>query len=536
MNNSHIYHIQNLHSLFDESFMAAYREANPKKRRGALSFIQAIYRRWYYSTMIENTPLSPANIFESICRHYDKPPATYPVAHKRGKAKLAGIDIQLLEYSLDKHPIVSDMRLLIKNCTPHVDLLLEADAFSAAQALDFGEKLSLNDPHYAAFLLEVSLWMKLLVKVPSVGVNRFKPASNIDETLSTSDKILFRDIVDITIAMAAKGLQNLVMLPESLFSQAFVSSLLTAPMDTDDIFSRIYDSLGYDLDDILDMTMDMDLNEEPDSMDVDMLAGTFMTGVFLDKFFFTPFGHFMKLIRPLYVLPFEFEDEIADYVQVSNDPEEGIIAFFAPCSSYTLTDLGLEFFQVEKTEDNYIDAAKTIPFEQMKHTVFSSKEALSVFVEIARHLAPVRMEEAPEDIYTFRVRLENDTSIWAHLQMPAASTLHDLYLEITDCFELKENNDYIFYHDKDENRFAEYASSRRLKRGNKTSDIELTDLDFERQKQMLLIAYKQVVPFGGADPSTRIQLELLHQKPVDDNNEYPRISRASKKLKEEIWE
>ena len=536
MNTTYLDHIQKLHSLFDTNFMEAYREANPRKRRGALSFIQAIYRRWYYSTMIENTPLSPANILESICRYYNQHPSAYPVAHRRGKTKFTGIDMRLLEYSLDNHPIIDDLRLLINHSTPHVDLMMEADAFSGGQAMEMGAMLSLNDPHYAAYLLEISLWLKLLVKIPSVGVNRFKPANNAADILSAPCKDIFREIVEITITIAAKGLQNLVMLPETLFSPSFIRSILITPMETDDIFGRIYEALGYDFDDILDLTMDLDVDDDSDNMDVDLLAGTFMTGVFLDKFFFTPFGHYMKLIRPLYVLPFEFEGEIADYVQVSDDPEESIIAFFAPCSSYTLTDLGLEFFNVEKTEENYIDAAAVIPFDQMKDTVFSSNEALSVFVEIAKHLGPMRMDAPAEDIYTFRVRLESDPSIWAHIQMPAAETLHDMYIEIADCFDLKENNDYTFYHDKTENRFAEYVSSKRMKRGKKTADTELEDLDFEHQKQMLLVAYNQAVPFGDTDPHVRLQLEMMHTKPPEAEYEYPRVSRVSKGLKDRMME
>jgi len=516
--------------------MEAYRESNPRKRRSTLPYLQAIYRRWYYSTIVENAPLSPANIFEAICHHYNQPAATYPVAIQRGKTKLTGINMEVIEYSLDNHPIVKDLALAIEYCSPHIDLA-ENDVFVPAQALELGEKLSLHDPHYAAFLLEISLRMKLLVKVPSVGVSRFRPASNTTEILKTTPKKdIFRDIVEITIAVAAKGLQNLVMLPEALFSPAFIRSLLTNPMETDDIFTRIYEVLGYDLEDLEDLvgiTMDLG-SDELDSMDVDLLAGTFMTGVFLDKFFFTPFGHFMKLIRPLYVIPFEFEGEIADYVDVSDDPEEGIIAFFAPCSNYTLTDLGLEYFQVAKTEENYLDVTKVVPFDQMKDTVFSSKEALDVFVQVARHLGPLRLQDGPlpEEIYTFRVRMERDKSIWVHLQMPEDATLQHMYTEITEYMELKDNDDYTFYHDSKENRFAEYASPKRAKRsGKKAMDTELGSLDFEHQKQMLLVAYSQAIPFGNEDPTIRLQLELLHKKPPEAGYEYPRVSRVSKGFK-----
>ncbi|MCL2405231.1 MAG: hypothetical protein FWC92_06760 [Defluviitaleaceae bacterium] len=524
--------INKLHALFDSNFMQAYRSSNPNKRRGVLPYLQSIYRRWYYSTLIEDAPLSPANLLEAICIHYEKPAATYPVAHARSKSKLTGIDIRLVEYSLDSHPIVDDMRLLIDYCTPYVDLQ-DGAAFVSSQALELAEQISLNDPMYAAFLLEVSLGMKLIVKVPSVGVSRYKPALRAGEVMAAPCRDLLRDIVETTLTMASKGLQNLVMLPESLFTTTFLRSLLEKPMLTDDIFAMVYDSLGYDLDDVMEATME---EGGLDGLDVDILAGTFMTGVLMDKFFFTPFGHFMKLIRPLYILPFEFGSEITDYIDVLDDPEEGTIAFFAPCSSYTLTDLGLECMGVAKTEDNYQDAPAAAPFEMMMDTVFKSTESLSVFAEVARHLGPMRMEKPPEDIYTFRARLESNTAVWAHVQMPSDATLHDMYIEIAGCLGLKENDDYAFYHDKTENPFAEYASDRRAKRGRKTSFAELDDLDFEHQKQMLLVAYNQALPFGDDAPIVRIQLEFLHANPPDVGHEYPRISRISKGLRESFEE
>jgi len=530
MNNTPLTYIQTLNSIFEDALSEAYRLSDPKKRTGVLPYLQAIYRRWYYSALIEESFLTPANITESIFRHYNQSPLTCPVVRRRGKAKFTGVDIDLIEYSLDKHPLITDMALLADYCTPHVDLS-DNEAFSPAQAMEIGAMLSLNDPHYGAFLLEVFLRMKLLKKIPSVGVNRYKLTDNAVKTLETTQpRELFSEAVDITINIAAKALQSLVMLPETLFTPAFIRSLLATPMETDEIFSRMYDVLGYDLEDLVDIVGTAQDEEDPDDSDLDLLVGTFMAGVLLDKFFFTPFGHFLKLIRPLYVLPFEIESEIADYITVSHDPEESVIAFFAPCSSYTLTDMGLELFGVQKTEENYVDVKKAIPFDHMKETVFSSKEALGLFAAVAKHLGPIHTRESlpPKEVYTFRARLAKDSTIWAHIQMPPDTTLDDLYAEIAECLELKENDDYSFYHDKTENRFAEYPAPKRVKRGSKkTADITLESLDFERQKHMLMVAYNQAIPFGGEEPTVRVQIEMMHLKPAQDYHEYPRICRLS---------
>jgi len=533
MNETPLTYIQTLNSLFEDALTDAYRITDPKKRTGILPYLQALHRRWYYSAIIEESFLSPANITEAICRHYNLSAATYPIIHRRSAAKFTGINLELVEYSLDEHPIIDDLILLVDYCTPHIDLS-ENETFTSAQALEFGAKLSLNDPHYGAYLLEVALRMKLLKKIPSVGVHRYKLAPGAEKKLnSTPPRELFQDIVETTINIAAKALQNLVMLPETLFTPAFIRSLLTVPMETDEIFSRIYEILGYDLEDLVDIVGASQETDDPEDADMDLLIGTFMAGVLLDKFFFTPFGHFLKLIRPLYVLPFELETEIADYIDVSQDPEEGIIAFFAPCSSYTLTDMGLEIFDVQKSEDNYVDVTKVVPFEHMKETVFSSAEALGLFAAVAKHLGPMRTREAPppEEVLTFRARLARDSTIWAHVQMPPDSTLDDMYIEIAESLDLKENGDYSFFHDKTENRFAEYPAPKRAKRGTKkTAHSPIESLDFERQKHMLLVTYNQAVPFGGDDPTVKVQIEMLNKKPAQEHYTYPRVSRISSAL------
>jgi len=525
MTKTHISEIDKLHQLFTSNFMKAYKNADVYTKKQARPFLQPLYRRWYYSTMIEETPFTPANIVESVCKYYNQPQALYPVAKLRGKSKLTGIDMELIEYSLDKHPIVTDLKNIIEYCTPHLDLGQEG-LFTTAQAQKAGEMTTLKDALYALYLLELALSMKLVVKVPSVGVNRFKPSGKATKFFQATDMEIFHNIVETGITLAAKGLQNFLDIPETVFSKTFIRSILHAPMETDEIFERVYDAMGYSMEDL----MDMDDDDFGDA-DMNLISGTFMTGILLDKLFFAPFGHYMKLIRPLYILPFEFENEIQELVAsaLAGNFTEAQVAYFAPCSSYTLTDIGLEYFKQQKTDDNYLCADQVVQYKEIKDTIFSSLEALQVFMEVGKLMIPLDNDMEPQNIYTFRARLENDTSIWAHIQMPSDDTLHDMYEELIDCFGLKLNNDYTFYHDKIENRFAQYSPSMRTKRSKKTSDTTLIeDLDFEHQKQMLLLANNQSIPFGEKHPVVRVQLEMLSIKPPDKEMLYPRVSRVSK--------
>jgi hypothetical protein len=243
----------------------------------------------------------------------------------------------------------------------------------------------------------------------------------------------------------------------------------------------------------------------------------------------------------MYALPFAFSDEVVDYVNVCEDPDEAFVAFFAPCSSYTLTDIGLKILGVKPTPENYLDI-KELPFENMKDAIFVSEESLALFVQMAQQLAPLALAGGfPGQVHTFRIRLESDTTKWMHLHVPENFTLEHLYEEIAEYFNLKPNGDFSFFHDKTENRFAEYPSAKRaakVKSPKTTADkTTLSELDFEHMNMLLMNAYSQSAMFTNEPPTIRLQLERLSEKTPDWGEIYPQPGRMSKKMKEQMeWD
>jgi len=529
-------YISILHSLFERTFVAAYRDSNKTKRRKILPYLHAIHRRWYYSTLVEHTPFSPANLSECIADYFKENQDQYIVPILRSQAKFSGVDFTVVSYSAEKHPVVKDIRDLIDYCTPHIDLH-ESGCLTDEQAVEAAALLSINDPHYASFLLELAVWMKLFKNMPSLYVQRMQPSKKSVEILAQPDEELLREIVDAAIKMASFGLQNSVPLPEHIFSEGFVRSLLSSPIETDEIFERVFEVMGYDLDDLLEignMPLPEGMTPEHLGIDMELLSGTFIMGIVMDRYFFTPFGHFLRLIRPLYALPFAFSEEVQDYIHVCDDPEEAFIAFFAPCSSYTLTDLGLKILNIKPTPENYFNAAE-LQFENMKDAIFASEDALAKFVDMATFLSPLALSGGlPGKVYTFRVRLESDSSIWLHMQVPDTFSLEHLYDEIAEYFNLKHNGEFSFFHDKTENRFAEYPSAKRVAK-TKTpkppaEECMLSELDFEHMKHMILAAYGQASLFSQEDPVIRFNLERMNEKDPDYGEMYPNVSRVSKKM------
>jgi len=526
--------VRTLHILFENGFTDAYRDAPVRKRRQLMPYTAALYRRWYYSTLIENTPFSPANIMESLCRYYGQDTALYPQVLLRNINRFSGFDIEMLPYGDPVHPIIGDLARIIDFCFPHTDIR-EGDYFFEAQQLELAKGLTIPDPAYADFLLDIVIKMKLLVKVPSLYINRLEVARDWEERLAVHPDELFTEIVEAALSISAHNLRDLIALPETIFTDTFVRSMFAEPVETDSLFEMIYEMMGYTLEDLVELSMESDTLDIK-SPDGAFLASTFMMGVVLDRYFFTPFGHYLKLIRPLYVLPFDFSGEIDDFIVNADVHDDGelFIAFFAPCSNYTLTDLGLRIFGAKPTDKNYYDIAKNMPFSVLKDSLFADPEMIGILVRMAQFIpAAISSGLLEQPIYTFRVRMETDAAMWIHLQMPVNAYLSEIYDEVLHYFPLRENYDYIFFHDTTENHFAQYPSPKRaMKHIKKTAEITLDKLDFTRQPRMLLTLYNQALPFGGKPPIVRLEIEMMGEKNPDPDQYYPRVTRMSKAIRE----
>ena len=532
MTDPYMKYMQNLHSLFNEDFMAIYNEATPKKRKRMLPYMQACYRRWYYSTLIENIHFSPANLASSIGNICGMPTDTYLVTEiTQPISKFSEIGLKVLTYTIDNHPVVEDLRKIVDFCTPHIDLC-EEWCFCDNQAQKVAKTLSQQDPYYASFLLEVAYSLEILERMPSLYVQRMQVSEIAPEILALPNAELFHKIVDNVIHLTAIGLQNTLPVPVSLFTEDGIRKMLADPITVDDILDHSFAALGYDLDGLLTQdTLDSlsDLMEE-DSVTAEMINGIFILGIMLDRLFFTPFGSFLRIVRPVYSIPFNLEPEMLQHIN-SFDEDDDFAAFFAPCTSYTLTDIGLTVLNIEPTENNYFDTNGIVTKDVLDSMLFTSPVGIRIFVKAARDAIP--LSEMPDSIYTFRVQFESDPKIWVNMQISKTATLHNLYDHILDEFYmLDEEGPYSFYHSQTPNRFTEYVSAtdiekfrkakldkRKYSMGTKHTHVQLSALDFEHEQHLLLML---------SDPNRQnFMLEWLGETAINPKERYPKLVDVS---------
>lgn len=552
-----------MHSLFNFEFMAAFRKLEPKVQRRVLPYLQSIYRRWYYATFIENIHFSPTNLAATVGYYCNEPPNTHIVAGAApSAAKMEHVDMKVIHYSIESHPVVTDLKRLVKACSPHVDLC-EEWCFSDAQAMKLAKKLSLCDPYYASFLLEIACKMGILTRMPSLYVQRAQVSQEAEAILGVSNGELLHQIVETAIRMASVGLQGAIHAPIPLFTEEGIRHLLLNPISTDEILDKAFSTLGYDLDLLPTAGVFADFDEFSEESDAaaELMSGIFVVGIMLDRLFFTPFGYFLRLIRPIYAMPMNIETEINNFVLALDLADDEFVAFFAPCTSYSLSELGLDLFRATPAPHVYFDS-RTIISKDVVENAFVSGGGIQLFVYAARESIPV--SELPNAVYTFCVYNVESPDVWFHIQIPKAFTLHHLYEEIIDFHYMEEGDAYSFFHGRTENPFVEYIGGHGGERGrkpgtkggpkatDKLTNIPLMHLDFDHVGEMLLVvelpgstpvrgkmppdseaflhasdSFQGGLISGGKQKAQKYMVEWLGEAAPDAQTHYPQISKVS---------
>ena len=514
MNDPYVNYAEQINQQFMQTFDAIYKASSRHHRAKLLPCLPNVYRRWFYSSMVENTYLTPANLFEALNRQFGRSVSLSPNVDMRTPVNYTGLVFSYQNYSRKAHPVTEDFRKFISFCQPDIDLT-DTDQMPEDLALEAVKDLHMKDPDYAAYLLALALEMDLLVKIPSIYANRAQLVRDIEKYMALNDDDLFDCIVTSSLRYAARSLSELIPLPVPLFDEEYLIRIIKEPVETDIIFQRLYDTIGVDIEELIGL----DMYEE---LDMAVISGTYLLGIVLDKFFLTPFGHYLKLIRPIYMLPFDFENEISIYLDSYMDEDELGIAFYAPCSRYYLTELGLEYFGEKPRPENYLDIEHKLNFSEIA-ALFENSSAADI-------QALSRAFEKDTNVYSLKVKSLSDPRLWFNIDVSEICSLHRLYLELAYYFDLDKNGEYNFFPDDTENPFTAYASPNQTRRAKKAAKTTLGALSLDEKSVMLLVV--NFPKLAGSKHKEKWAIEVLKIHPGKPGQSYPAVTRLGKALRE----
>lgn len=236
----------------------------------------------------------------------------------------------------------------------------------------------------------------------------------------------------------------------------------------------------------------------------------------MDKWVFTPFGHFFHVVRPISFTAFRFYQNINNLAALFLMHHNPGAELFTPPSYCSLTAIGMELTAKEKLSVNKQKIPKNISFERIMEAITPELE-LRYYEEMLRF-------ELVTDVVSLRATLQKDENLWKEAELSTENLLHDFCCDIFAAFAMEDTREYVLSIPDDNGFPMEYAPAASKRAINKTDGLTLGDLPLHIGDVWTLTP-----PSGKAGTLT---IEVLEKKASNPYLMYPRIRRQSEKITE----
>ena len=513
--------------LFDRQFHDSFSSLKKGQKSKVHTYLLSFFRRWYYSALIDDTLLSPANFVSELGRVNNKQMFLQPIIHRIGEGDQAAQSSRILQYSADCHPVINDLKIFIECCMP--DITVDEDLLITEKDMLLIAKLvSICDPFYVEYLNLLAIHFDILVEAPSIHSCHARISENYDKLYSKSSKEIFFEIYEMTAKISVSQINQVLPLNKGIINTAYIFELLRNPITTDALFEKIYFSLGIDISAFFD-------HDENDVADFDdegldefyhmVMSSTFFLGITFDKYFHTLFGFYLKIITPEFLIPYNFRSDFKFFLDVIKEFGDIETALFSPCTCFHLTEFGK--IVTNSNGDNPNGENIPGPFDdklsleravRMIKIMNGDEEADND--EVRSIVSDIFGLPEISDVYDIKISFMADKKYWKAMEIVPINPLRVLFIEICAAFGIRETStlDYCFYMSGQEDVFSCYAPYDPQKPSKKTTDNSLADFN-------LPVGHKFLLVIQGQDP-LKFEIEIKAIKKYNHKKAYPNILRV----------
>jgi len=547
MNQMYLNYIDALNERYENAHKSAYIRAKPKYQRYMLRFNNRLFSRFYHTTLLPGTLLSPANLVR-LMNENETDGYLYPMAHiSPQKAAPYGMSFSLVSYSADAHPAASDLRTLIECVYPAFNLDLQ-NKLPLSDEKAILHELSVNDPDYLYFLIDMAIRTGVLKPVPAVNVSRFCVSGGANNILDAPDADILKLLVKHSSANCAQYISKLIPGFNLIVEPGFIEGLLLRPLSINDITGRVYSMMVSSFQHMMAKGFEFEVTspyfdspKHSTKMNDQDLFALFSTGLYvlnslLSRFFFTVFSDYLKLIEPFYEDLFTFK-HFSPFLSANFDSPEA--SFLTPCIHYSLTPLAARLFGAEAVENltqNVINTQIPIPalFEAIPSAMGLAKRQSSSF---ALKYAKTGGEK------TLRLKITQlaNPEEWKIIEISSAQTLEQLHYLICDEFFLEPSAKYSFNTEKNVNVFTMYTSAAFEAKHKKTHLTALRDMPLEQSSVFYYCLERTLTPLSAQSAKQKnsgdvkniiYEAEVIKINAPTGIESYPRIIRESRSCRE----
>lgn len=363
-------YIEELFLDFVNEFKEQYDLLKNKEKRELLRIKDEIFRNWLFSSMINETNITPNYLINNIAQQ--RFPGDYvilPVLNYDVRDNKLNLQVEFKYCSLEEHHVINDIDMLMKIASPSI--IFQNQCGNMLTVNDsILKKFTIQSAYYINYLLQLCQELEVIKEIRAINCKCFqRDKSYLDfQALPNNEKL--NKILTATINISLKNINNINNVQKKATSKQ-LREFLNNDINEDD-FNRFIDELlpfaNSFIENIDQFTEDKNILETIKFAQILMgdNVGAFIMGtevrVYFDIYFTTIFSYYLGVISPTYLGTFLIE-EIIYGLKESNDFFEKAANIFNDEIGHNLTKLGLELV---KRYGEKIKECKEVTFEMNK--------------------------------------------------------------------------------------------------------------------------------------------------------------------------
>ena len=497
--------INTLLDVFFSGFKNLTDTAEKDEKDMLLNVCPSIFRKWFYSALIDDTPLTPSNIIRSTAESDVR--VSVKAFYDENKNICFTSEKQI--DSLDKSLFVNDIKYLCQKCIPagEYDFSSTENVFSLAQNF---EEAFIKDGYYISYIALIAQRLSLISPMPSINTVKYQINNDVyNKFFSLSPLEIHKKLIDTVLDIFIENISKQLQTPMSLFNKYKLIDIIKTSCITDEIFAYVYTAMGFDFEKIADLGQSTSLSEEDEAL----VSSVLFLGVLIDKWLITPLGYYMGLLSPAYASPYSFSEDY-DYIRpVLTTGCDLSFELFAPANYYVLTDKGEEIFGcTQKNKSSF-----TINGKVTETDLGEIIQAYDIFTSVFS--SSLTKKQKSDKIYRLKISFKNDSSMWKILDMPHNSTLAELKEKINTFFGFPDTDSYGFEYNGNV-----YKTGEKFKFINSAEKITLDSL--------VISCESSITYSNGLDKNLDLDIVVDKITKAEKNSLYPRLWRQSRNITE----
>ncbi|MBR5468309.1 MAG: hypothetical protein IKU80_03640 [Firmicutes bacterium] len=476
-----------------------------EEKENLLYYSSQLFSKWYFSALINDTYLSPANITECIMTAaHGEGYFTVGISHASNDD---AFDFNVYCDNAENSTFINDLKTLCNHCKPMGKLFPKKQQWYN-DAASLRKELCFDDPYYISYLMDMACHLGLLSTMPAIGTVVYQyNESKGNEFFSKPVTESMKDVFEASLVIFRNNAMDELMLPPEAISISALRTLITENHVSDDIISAILANLDIDYKEAAEAALKDELNEEDEAL----VASVVFLSSALGKWLFTPLGTYMRILKPLHCVAVNFNSEI-DYIRPFMHLDFDLTCeLFSCCNFYGFTSFGKAV--LNPPQDDYSEDMEETDFDEAK---------LTEILETANYYRSVQ-EKALEifkkhnRIYRFRISYASDEDMWKIIEIDVHSTLAQFAKAIDSYFGIFDNENYIFKIDG-----KEYVALSNKRSFSKAENTVVNETD--------ITTASSVVYCNPHRKDDDMIIEFICEENASIHSVYPRLLKQSKEI------